>query len=170
MKQIFTAHNELKGVILTGMAEVTSLLVRCDMYQLLYMAPDPALRPPDDVLAKLRTCIVQTYAGLQSFFAFVERQQTNFKIDSVFKLEDAWAHIDKLSGSQKQLLQVADDCEKSCDLSSRSDLKELLGLSSEIPIIRQQVYVKKTLFERPMLITKEIWFWNESMLEMSARF
>ncbi|KAJ5341455.1 hypothetical protein N7541_010579 [Penicillium brevicompactum] len=136
---IFTAHNELKGVILTGMAEVTSLLVRCDMYQLLYMAPDPALRPPDDVLAKLRTCIVQTYAGLQSFFAFVERQQTNFKIDSVFKLEDARAHIDKLSGSQKQLLQVADDCEKSCDLSSRSDLKELLGLSSEIPIIRQQV-------------------------------
>ncbi|KAK9849324.1 hypothetical protein MYU51_014595 [Penicillium brevicompactum] len=136
---IFTAHNELKGVILTGMAEVTSLLVRCDMYQLLYMAPDPALRPPDDVLAKLRTCIVQTYAGLQSFFAFVERQQTNFKIDSVFKLEDARAHIDKLSGSQKQLLQVADDCEKSCDLSSRSDLKELLGLSSEIPFIRQQV-------------------------------
>lgn len=139
IKQIFTAHNELKGVILTGMAEVTSLLVRCDMYQLLYMAPDPALRPPEDVLAKLVTCILQTYAGLQSFFAFVERQQRSLKIGDVFKLEDARSHIDKLSGSQKQLLQAADDCEKSCDLSSRSDLKELLGLSSEIPIIRQQV-------------------------------
>ncbi|CAI7649488.1 unnamed protein product [Penicillium bialowiezense] len=136
---MFTAHNELKGVILTGMAEVTSLLVRCDMYQLLYMAPDPTLRPPEDVLAKLRTCILQTYAGLQSFFAFVERQQRSLKIGDVFKLEDARSHIDKLSGSQKQLLQAADDCEKSCDLSSRSDLKELLGLSSEIPIIRQQV-------------------------------
>ncbi|KAJ5728717.1 uncharacterized protein N7483_003225 [Penicillium malachiteum] len=129
----------LKGVVLAGMAEVTSLLARCDMYQLLYMAPKLTLRPPEHVLAKLNTCIVQTYAGLKSSFAFVERQQSSLKIGDVFKLEDARAHIDKLAGSQKQLLQAADDCEKHCHRSNRSDLKKLLGLSSEIPIIRQQV-------------------------------
>ena len=134
-----TAHNELKGAILTAMAEVTSLLVRCDMYQLLYMAPDPALRPLDDFLTKLRACIVQTYAAMQSFFAFVCHQQRSMKIFDVFKLEDAQAHMDKLSGSQRQLMQAADDCEKSCNRSNRSDLKELLDLSSDIPIIRQQV-------------------------------
>ncbi|KAJ5375632.1 hypothetical protein N7517_007638 [Penicillium concentricum] len=134
-----TAHNELKGVILTAMAEVTSLLVRCDMYQLLYMAPDPALRLLDDFLTRLRACIVQTYAAVQSFFAFVNDQQRSLKIVDVFKLEDARAHMDKLSGTQKQLLQAADDCEKSSNRSNRSDLKELLDLSSEIPIIRQQV-------------------------------
>ncbi|KAJ6035936.1 hypothetical protein N7540_000215 [Penicillium herquei] len=136
---IFTAHNQLKGVVLAGMAEVTSLLVRCDMYQLLYMAPKLSLRPPEHVLAKLKICIVQSYAGLQSFLAFVKHQQSSLKIGDVFKLDDARAHIDKLAGSQKQLLQAADDCEKHCNQSNRSDLKELLGLSSEIPIVRQQM-------------------------------
>ncbi|CAG7932985.1 unnamed protein product [Penicillium olsonii] len=103
------------------------------------MAPDPALRPLDDFLTKLRACIVQTYAAMQSFFAFVCHQQRSMKIFDVFKLEDAQAHMDKLSGSQRQLMQAADDCEKSCNRSNRSDLKELLDLSSDIPIIRQQV-------------------------------
>ncbi|CAG8020378.1 unnamed protein product [Penicillium olsonii] len=134
-----TAHNELKGAILTAMAEVTSLLVRCDMYQILYMAPDPALRPLDDFLTKLRICIVHTYAAMQLFFAFVSYQQRSMKVFDVFKLEDAQAHMDKLSGSQRQLMQAADDCERSCNQSNRSDLKELLDLSSDIPIIRQQV-------------------------------
>ena len=122
------------------MAEVTSFLVRCDMYQQLYMAPDPVLRPPEDVLAKLSACIVQTYAGLQSFLAFmVRRQRSKVKIDSVWKLENARSHMDKLSESEKQLLQAADDCEKACDLLSRSDLRELLNLAAEIPTIRHQV-------------------------------
>lgn len=122
------------------MAEVASLLVRCDMYQQLYMAPDPTLRPPEDALGKLSACIVQIYAGLQSFLAFmVRRQRSKVKIDAVFKLENARNHMDKLSGSEKQLLQAADDCEKACDLSSRSDLKELLNLAAEIPTIRHRV-------------------------------
>ncbi|KAJ5959510.1 uncharacterized protein N7479_006660 [Penicillium vulpinum] len=137
---ILTAHHELKGFVLTGIADVASLLVRCDMYQQLYMAPDPALRPPEDILGKLSAIIVHTYAGVQSFLAFmVRRQQSKAKIDAVFKLEIARSHIDKLSGSEKQLLQAADDCEKSCDLSSRSDLRELLNLAAEIPIIQHQV-------------------------------
>lgn len=122
------------------MAEVSSLLVRCDMYQQLYMAPDPTLRPPEDALGKLSASIVQTYAGLQSFLAFmVRRQQSKVKIDAVFKLENARSHMDKLAGSEKQLLQAADDCEKVCDLSSRSDLRELLNITAEIPTIRYQV-------------------------------
>ncbi|KAJ5415114.1 hypothetical protein N7465_003809 [Penicillium sp. CMV-2018d] len=137
---ILTAERELKGFILTGMAEVASLLVRCDMYQQLYMAPDLALRPPEDALDKLSACIVQTYAGLQSFLAFmVRRQRSKVKIDAAFKLENARSHMDKLSGSEKQLLQAADDCEKACDLSSRSDLRELLNIAAEIPTIRHQV-------------------------------
>ncbi|KUM61479.1 hypothetical protein ACN42_g5642 [Penicillium freii] len=122
------------------MTEVASLLVRCDMYQQLYMAPDLALRPPEDALDKLSACIVQTYAGLQSFLAFmVRRQRSKVKIDAAFKLENARSHMDKLSGSEKQLLQAADDCEKACDLSSRSDLRELLNIAAEIPVIRHQV-------------------------------
>ncbi|CAI7667495.1 unnamed protein product [Penicillium discolor] len=137
---ILTADCELKGFIFTGMTEVASLLVRCDMYQQLYMAPDPALRPPEDALGKLSASIVQTYAGLQSFLVFiVRRQRSKVKIDAVFKLENARSHMDKLSGSEKQLLQAADDCGKACDLSSRSDLKELLNLSAEIPTTRYQV-------------------------------
>ncbi|CAI7611281.1 unnamed protein product [Penicillium crustosum] len=104
------------------------------------MAPDFALRPPEDALDKLSASIVQTYADLQSFLAFMVRhQRSKVKIDSVFKLENARSHMNKLSGSEKLLLQAADDCEKASDLSSRSDLRELLNLAAEIPTIRDQV-------------------------------
>lgn len=107
------------------------------MYQLLYMALNPSLRPFKDVLEKLKTSIIQCYAGLQSFLAFAQRQKRSFKIGDVFKLEDFRVHIDKLSESQRHLSQTADDCVKFCDLSTRSDLNELLALSSDIPILRQ---------------------------------
>ncbi|OQD98394.1 hypothetical protein PENSOL_c009G01438 [Penicillium solitum] len=133
---ILTADRELKGFILTGMTEVASLLVRCDMYQQLYMAPDPALRPPEDALGKLNASIVQTYAGLQSFLVFiVRRQRSKVKIDAVFKLENARSHMDKLSGSEKQLLQAADDCGKAyfvLERISSKDERELLEWISPI--------------------------------------
>ncbi|KAJ5912527.1 hypothetical protein N7504_001410 [Penicillium tannophilum] len=137
---ILTANHELKGVILAGMTEVAWLLVRCDTYQQLYMAPDATLRPPEDTLSKLRASVVRAYAEIQSFLAFmVRRSKSKIKVDAAFKLGTARSHIDKLSVNEKHLQQAADDCDKHCDLSSRFDLKSLRRLAAGFPVIQHQV-------------------------------
>ncbi|KAJ5523945.1 hypothetical protein N7494_010595, partial [Penicillium frequentans] len=137
---ILTANHELKGVMLAGMTEVAWLLVRCDTYQQLYMAPDATLRPPENTLSKLRASVVRAYAEIQSFLAFmVGRSKSKIKVDAAFKLGTARSHIDKLSANEKHLQQAADDCNKHCDLSSRSDLKSLRRLAAGFPVVQHQV-------------------------------
>ncbi|KAJ5535881.1 hypothetical protein N7513_009067 [Penicillium frequentans] len=137
---ILTANHELKGVMLAGMTEVAWLLVRCDTYQQLYMAPDATLRPPENTLSKLRASVVRAYAEIQSFLAFmVGRSKSKIRVDAAFKLGTARSHIDKLSAKEKQLQQAADDCDRHCDLSSRTDLKFLRKLAAGFPVIQDQV-------------------------------
>lgn len=122
------------------MTEVAWLLVRCDTYQQLYMAPDATLRPPEDTLSKLRASVVRAYAEMQSFLAFmVGRSKSKIKVDAAFKLGTARSHIDKLSANERHLQQAADDCDKHCDLSGRSDLKSLRRLAAGFPVIQHQV-------------------------------
>ncbi|KAI1733395.1 hypothetical protein F4680DRAFT_46657 [Xylaria scruposa] len=127
-----TSSIELQSQILAGIAAVVSLLAQCDTYQQLYMAPDPNLRPPKTALHELKTAIVETFAKSQSFLSFVVQQQQS-KIRQVaapFKLSDAESHIKDLSKCEKQLARVAANCEKRCNLSSRSTIEGFMQLNA----------------------------------------
>ncbi|KAH8761659.1 hypothetical protein F5883DRAFT_631123 [Diaporthe sp. PMI_573] len=139
---VLTAYNELKSQLLTGIAKVASLLVQCDTYQQLYMAPDPALRPPEAALEKLKTSIVQAYATSQLFLGFaIQRHRSKTKMmDAPFKLGDVESCVQELSKSEGQLLQAADDCGKHCGLSNRAKSKELLELATSFHQIVQIVH------------------------------
>ncbi|KAK0616623.1 hypothetical protein B0T14DRAFT_250364 [Immersiella caudata] len=127
------ANSQMRSDVLAGLAKVASLLVQCDTYQELYISPDPSLRPPADVLDRLKTSIVQAYTKLQNFLAFIIRsRQSSLKpVHAWWKLEDVQGHVVALSESERLLRQVAEDCEKQCNLASRSNIGELLKLASE---------------------------------------
>ncbi len=142
------ANSQIRGDILAGLAKVASILVQCDTYQQLYMAPDPDLQPSADVLSRLRTSIIQAHTKSQLFLVFVvQRQQSKLKpIDALWKLEEVQAHVAGLSECERLLRQVADDCERDCDLAGRANIGELLRLASEF---QDQLWVLRHLcFER----------------------
>lgn len=123
-----TASNDLKHRLVAGVAKVASLLVQCDTYQQLYMAPEPALRPPEDVLGRLKASIVKAYTQSQLFFVFAYQQQQNNKMraaTAIFRLDDADSQLDKLSQVERQLILVADECQSHSHLSSRKELRQL---------------------------------------------
>ncbi|KAI0537878.1 hypothetical protein GGR58DRAFT_325662 [Xylaria digitata] len=125
---LVTSNNELKSQLITGFAIVASLLAQCHTYQQLYMAPDTTLRPPEADLSNLKTFIVQTYAKTQLFLSFADQQQRSRigPVATPFKLGDAESHVNELSKCEKQLSRAADNCERHCDLSNRSNVRELL--------------------------------------------
>jgi hypothetical protein len=104
------------------------------------MSPDHTLRPPETVLRDLRSFIVQVYAESQSFLAFmIGRPKSKIMVDAAFKLEPARNHIERLVAIGKQLERAAADCERYCDLSSRSDLRDLCELVAKFAVIQQKV-------------------------------
>ncbi|KAI0547823.1 hypothetical protein F4679DRAFT_552833 [Xylaria curta] len=129
-----TSSIELQSQVLAGIAAVVSLLAQCDTYQQLYMAPDPDLRPPETALYELKTAIVETFAKSQSFLSFaVQQQQSKIRqVAAPFKLSDAKSHIKELSKCEKQLARVAANCEKYCNLASRSNVEGFIKLNATI--------------------------------------
>lgn len=141
------AHKDLWDQLVTGFAAVASLLVQCDTYQQLYLAPELALRPHHEALNKLKKCIVQAYTKAQLFLSFaIKCKESKINgVTAIFKLEAVLNYRNALSEGQTQLLRAGDDCGSSCDLSSRTDLKNLLKLAAEFHgIIQDQVYVLNT--------------------------
>ncbi|KAI3323881.1 hypothetical protein HD806DRAFT_544007 [Xylariaceae sp. AK1471] len=137
-----TSSSELQSQLLAGISMVASLLAQCDTYQRLYMAPDFILRPPEPPLSKLKTSIVQTYAKSQLFLSFaIQQQQSKIgPLAAPFKLGSAESHTNELSKCGEQLSQAADDCEKHCNLSNRSDIEGLLELNTIFhEIIQNQI-------------------------------
>ncbi|KAM0475148.1 hypothetical protein ACHAPX_007283, partial [Trichoderma viride] len=67
--------SELRSQIIFGLAKVTSLVLQCDMYRQLYMAPDPTLRRREDFLLPLETSIVQAYVKSLLFLGFAIQRQ-----------------------------------------------------------------------------------------------
>lgn len=125
------------------------------MYQQLYMAPDPSLRPPEDVLYTLETSIVYAYAKSLLFLGFViQRQQSESKwVDAPFKLGSMEEYVKSLSDSGDRLAQAADNCEKQCNYLNRSTLKGLYDLTEEShKAVRDQTYVADTSSMRATLI------------------
>jgi hypothetical protein len=117
------------------------------MYQQLYIAPDPTLRPPKDVLDTLETSIVQAYVKSLLFLGFaIQRQRSKIKVvDAPFKLGDMEKYVTGLLESGDQLAQAADNCEKHCNYLNRTTLKELRDLAEESHLaIQDQVYVPDT--------------------------
>jgi hypothetical protein len=145
----------LRSQQLAGLAKVTSLVLQCDMYQQLYTAPDPSLRPPEDVLYTLETSIVYAYAKSLFFLGFViQRQQSESKwVDAPFKLGSMEEYVKSLSDSGDRLAQAADNCEKQCNYLNRSTVKGLHDLAEESHrAARDQAYVADTSFIRATLI------------------
>ncbi|KAI0966492.1 hypothetical protein F4678DRAFT_449592 [Xylaria arbuscula] len=136
---LVTSNNELKSRLIAGIAIVASLLAQCDVYQQLYMVPDPTLRPSEISLSMLKTAIVQTYTKAQLFLSFaVEQQHGKLRLAAAaFKVGDAESHIDKLSQGEKELSRASDTCERHCNLSNRSAVQELLRLKEEFSKIFQ---------------------------------
>ncbi|KAH7015814.1 hypothetical protein EDB80DRAFT_345573 [Ilyonectria destructans] len=130
---ILIAHKELWDQLVTGFAMVASILVQCDTYQQLYMAPELALRPHHDPLDRLKESIMQAYTKAQLFLSFaIKCKESKTKgATAVFKLEPMKHCMDGLSEGEDQLLRVADDCGRYCKLSSRTNIEELLKLAAE---------------------------------------
>lgn len=133
---ILTSNSELQSQILAGIATVASLLAQCDTYQQLYMAPDLSLRPPEIILSKLKTSIIQTYTKSQFFLSFAIQSKTRLVI-APLELGDASNNINELSRFEKQLSQDADNCEKYCNLSNRYHMEGLLKLNTALQKILQ---------------------------------
>ena len=111
------------------------------------MAPDPTLRPPEDVLDTLETSIIQAYAKSLLFLGFaIQRQRSKIKVvDAPFKLDDMEKYVTGLLESGDQLAQAADNCEKHCNYLNRTTVKELRDLAEEShQAIRDQGYVPET--------------------------
>ncbi|KAJ8122088.1 hypothetical protein ONZ43_g1624 [Nemania bipapillata] len=114
-------------------AIVRSVLV-CDAHQQLYMAPDLALRPPEVALKTLKKSIIQVYTEIQLFLGFAIQQlqnRTRRIIAAPLRLGDVKNHIDELIKCQHVLIRAADDCEKHCNLLSRSSLEQFVELQAE---------------------------------------
>ena len=127
--------------LLSETAKAVSLLVRCDTYQELFMAQDPALCPSEVTLDRLKTSIVQVYAQTQLLLGFtIQYHHSEVKIiraplniiSAPWKLEDLKDLADKLSENKSQLLQVADDCEKYCALLNRTNFQKLLKIDKDL--------------------------------------
>ncbi|KAH6889960.1 hypothetical protein B0T10DRAFT_365361, partial [Thelonectria olida] len=128
-----TADSELRSQIIFGLAKVTSLVLQCDTYRRLYIAPDPDLRPPEKVLGPLEGSIVHAYVKSLLFLGFaVQRQQSKSTLVSApFKLGDVETYVKNLVESGDQLAQAADNCEKQCSHQNRANLEELLKTAKE---------------------------------------
>ncbi|KAH7186341.1 hypothetical protein DER44DRAFT_754408 [Fusarium oxysporum] len=134
-----TASSELRSQIIFGLAKVTSLILQCDTYRRIYMAADPTLRPPADILDLLETCIVQTYVKSLLFLGFaIHRQGSKSRMVSApFKMNEVESYIESLQESGDQLSRAADNCEKQCSLQDRAGVKELLSYAKESHQIMQ---------------------------------
>ncbi|RYC79037.1 hypothetical protein BFJ63_vAg18086 [Fusarium oxysporum f. sp. narcissi] len=134
-----TASSELKSQIIFGLAKVTSLILQCNAYRRIYMAPDPTLRPPADILDLLETSIVQTYAKSLLFLGFaIHRQGSKSRMVSApFKMNEVESYIESLQESGDQLSRATDNCEKQCSLQNRAGAKELLSYAKESHQIMQ---------------------------------
>ncbi|KAL6401079.1 Ankyrin repeat protein [Ilyonectria robusta] len=130
---ILIAHKELWDQLVTGFAMVASILVQCDTYQQLYMAPELALRPQHGPLDRLKESIVQAYTKAQLFLSFaIKCKESKTKgATAVFKLEPMKHCVDGLLEGENQLLRAGDDCGRYCELSSRANIEELLKLAAE---------------------------------------
>ncbi|KNB04564.1 hypothetical protein FOXG_06625 [Fusarium oxysporum f. sp. lycopersici 4287] len=119
-------------------AAVRFVLV-CDTYRRIYMARDPALRPPADILDLLETSIVQTYATSLLFLGFAIHLQGSRSrtVSAPFKMNEVESYIESLQESGDQLSQAADNCEKNCSLQNRAGVKELLSYAKESHQIMQ---------------------------------
>ncbi|EXA30335.1 hypothetical protein FOVG_18262 [Fusarium oxysporum f. sp. pisi HDV247] len=134
-----TASSELRSQIIFGFAKVTSLILQCDTYRRIYMAPDPALRPPADILDLLETSIVQTYVRSLLFLGFAIHRQgsKSCMVSAPFKMDEVESYIGSLQESGDQLSRAADNCEKQCSLQNRAGVKELLSYAKESHQIMQ---------------------------------
>ncbi|KAF5269000.1 hypothetical protein FOXYS1_92 [Fusarium oxysporum] len=134
-----TASSELRSQIIVGLAKVTSLILQCDTYRRIYMAPDITLRPPADILDLLEKSIVQTYVKSLLFLGFaIHRQVSKSRMVSApFKMNEVESYIESLQESGDQLSQAADNCEKQCNLQNRTGVKELLKYAKESHQIMQ---------------------------------
>ncbi|SCO92770.1 related to WD40-repeat protein (notchless protein) [Fusarium oxysporum] len=134
-----TADSELKSQIIFGLAKVTSLILQCDTYRRVYMAADPTLRPPADILDLLETSIVQTYVKSLLFLGFAtHRQGSKSRMASApFKINEVESFIESLQKSGDQLSRAADYCEKQCNLQNRTGVEELLRYAKESHQIMQ---------------------------------
>ncbi|KAH6983522.1 hypothetical protein BKA56DRAFT_549075 [Ilyonectria sp. MPI-CAGE-AT-0026] len=130
---ILIAHKELWDQLVTGFAMVASILVQCDTYQQLYMAPELALRPQHGPLKRLKISIVQAYTKAQLFLSFaIKCKESKTKgATALFKLEPMKHCVDGLLEGENQLLRAGDDCGRYCELSSRANMEELLKLAAE---------------------------------------
>ena len=118
--------------------------MQCDTYQQLYVASDPTLRPPKDVLDALETAIVRAYAECLLFLGFtIQRQRSWTKaVNAPFRLGDVERYVKGLGEKEDQLARAADSCERHCNRLDRSWVKELLGLAEESrQAMRDQAYV-----------------------------
>ncbi|KAJ8124960.1 hypothetical protein O1611_g8681 [Lasiodiplodia mahajangana] len=120
------SRSELKNQVLTGMATVASLLVQCDTYQKLYMAPDLSLRPPKAALRELEESIIQAYVKSQILIACaIQRGQSKTGlVAGPFKLSGIQSYVDELPKCERQLVRAADDCERFRSLSLQSTVRE----------------------------------------------
>ena len=119
------------------------------------MAPDPSLRPREDVLYTLETSIVYAYVKSLFFLGFViQRQQSKSKwVDAPFKLGSMEDYVKSLSDSGDRLAQAADSCEKQCNYRNRSTVKGLHDLAKEsYKAFQDQAYVADTYSMRTTLI------------------
>ncbi|KAI1123673.1 hypothetical protein F5Y10DRAFT_47475 [Nemania abortiva] len=130
---LLTSRNELKSQLLAGIATVASLLAQCDTYQLLYMVPEFALRPPEVALGNLKKSIVRAYSKSQSFLGLaiqLAQSKTGF-IAAPLRLSSIEDCVKELAKCEKQLVRATDDCERTCNLSARTNIQELLKLQAK---------------------------------------
>jgi hypothetical protein len=119
------------------------------------MAPDPSLRPPEDILNTLETSIGHAYTKSLLFLGFViQHQQSKSKwVDAPFKLGSIEEYVKSLTDCGDRLVQAADNCEKHCNHLNRSIVKGLYNLAEEShKAIQDQAYVADTASMRASLI------------------
>ncbi|KAG5802409.1 hypothetical protein H9Q74_013589 [Fusarium xylarioides] len=87
---ILTASSQIKSQIIFGLAKVTSLTLQCDTYRRIYMAADPSVQPPAEILDLLEKSIVQAYVKSLLFLGFaIHRQGSKSRMASApFKIDE----------------------------------------------------------------------------------
>jgi hypothetical protein len=150
---------ELRSQLLATITMVALLFVQCEKYQQLYFAPEPNLRPEETAMEDLKVCIVQAYARSQAFLSFTLKYQKK-KVErflATLKRGDVDSYAQQLSVCGEKLLQAAEYCEKSQQLSNRSRVMELLELSKDFnQSIRDQMYVAKMPYIRNLLTLQKV--------------
>ncbi|KAI1172055.1 ankyrin repeat-containing domain protein [Nemania sp. FL0916] len=139
---IMSSGFELKHQMFAGIAMISPLLVLCDLYQQIYMAAAPDLRPPAHSLDSMKASIIKAYAASQVLLGTVIRQQGNkfATLAASFKLSSIQAQINEISSCENELRLVKDECESFCQLSSRSNVEDILKILANFPgIIRDQI-------------------------------